>query len=109
MAKTLTEALEAIRDIRYETGADDLELIGIIERMQSIASAALEGDDWTWPSDLIGGLCSIGGCDADDVESTYCGSFCDEHLREHVEECEVCARDFQPCVDDDERSNGPRR
>jgi hypothetical protein len=27
-------------------------------------------------------------------ESTYCGSFCEWHLADHVAECEVCARDF---------------
>jgi hypothetical protein len=27
-------------------------------------------------------------------ESTYCGSFCEWHLADHVAKCEVCARDF---------------
>ena len=27
-------------------------------------------------------------------ESTYCGSFCEECLEAHCEECEVCATDF---------------
>lgn len=29
-----------------------------------------------------------------DGESTYCGSFCEWHLADHVSECEVCAKDF---------------
>jgi len=38
--------------------------------------------------------CGVEGCTDTDIVSTYCGSFCNEHLVEHVEECEVCAKDF---------------
>ena len=27
-------------------------------------------------------------------ESTYCGSFCEDCLEKHCEECDVCAKDF---------------
>lgn len=41
------------------------------------------------------GECGVDGCDSDDeIQSTYCGSFCQEHLLTHCEECEVCAKDF---------------
>lgn len=32
--------------------------------------------------------------DCERGESTYCGSFCEWHLADHCEECEVCAKDF---------------
>ncbi len=38
--------------------------------------------------------CGVEGCTDTDIVSTYCGSFCNDHLVEHVEECEVCAKDF---------------
>ncbi len=39
--------------------------------------------------------CSIDGCDSEDeMQSTYCGSFCETHLADHCAECEVCANDF---------------
>ena len=38
--------------------------------------------------------CGVEGCTDTDILSTYCGSFCNEHLVGHVEECEVCAKDF---------------
>lgn len=31
-----------------------------------------------------------GVCSPDDLESTYCGSFCPECLAEHLKKCEVC-------------------
>ena len=32
--------------------------------------------------------------DGEDVQSTYCGSLCNDCLREHIKECEPCNRDF---------------
>lgn len=50
--------------------------------------------------------CSEEGCeargDAEGFESTSCGSFCDEHLRQHVKDCDICAADFPELVEDDE-------
>lgn len=38
---------------------------------------------------------SDGQCpDCEEGESTYCGSFCEDCLEKHCEECEVCAKDF---------------
>jgi hypothetical protein len=54
-----------------------------------------ECDAYSKEVEIVGGdpLCSE--CSAwEDVESTYCGSFCEEHLAEHLEECEPCARDW---------------
>jgi predicted RNA-binding Zn-ribbon protein involved in translation (DUF1610 family) len=34
-------------------------------------------------------------CGSDiDVQSTYCGSFCPECLKEHVKGCDICRKDF---------------
>ena len=34
-------------------------------------------------------------CDSTtDMVSTFCGSFCPDHLKKHVEHCAVCAPDF---------------
>lgn len=32
--------------------------------------------------------------DNENVQSTYCGSFCEFCLSEHVEYCDVCAEEF---------------
>lgn len=44
-------------------------------------------------------------CGADDpdwLENTYCGTLCHEHLCEHVQGCEMCAKDWQQEQDEDE-------
>ncbi|MDA8239250.1 MAG: hypothetical protein M0Z67_02640 [Nitrospiraceae bacterium] len=42
--------------------------------------------------DLDKGHCA---CGSDiDVQSTYCGSFCPECLKEHVRGCDICRKDF---------------
>lgn len=34
-------------------------------------------------------------CEGDeDIESTYCGSFCQECLRAHLEKCDICRTDW---------------
>lgn len=44
------------------------------------------------PKEATCGICNDA---TGDVQSTYCGSMCDECLRKHCEECEVCAKDFR--------------
>ena len=52
-------------------------------------------DDDLASEDEIRVACSKDNCDATEgIQSTYCGSLCEEHLAEHCEECEVCAKDF---------------
>jgi len=38
--------------------------------------------------------CTEEGCGDPHVISTYCGSFCNDHLLEHCEDCGLCASEF---------------
>jgi hypothetical protein len=83
-------------------GCDDLEIDD-----HAIVS---QGDDpgafvhtWTWVEGLPPARCSEEGCAArgedEGVESTPCGSFFEDHLWEHVVDCEVCANEFPDLVE----------
>lgn len=45
-----------------------------------------------------------GGID-NDVKSTPCGSYCEECLKEHVKECEICAGEFPELIEEDEEED----
>ncbi len=53
------------------------------------------------PAPIVGGAddddeTTCSECDATDgLESTYCGSFCPEHLRQHLAKCDVCREDWE--------------
>jgi hypothetical protein len=65
---------------------------------------------WRWVPGLPPEKCSEGSCEerGDGVESTPCGSFCEEHLRENVKDCEVCRAEFPEYADDGEDEENPQ-
>ncbi len=49
-----------------------------------------------WADDESEAACSINDCDStDDIQSSYCGSFCAAHLAEHCEHCEICREEVE--------------
>jgi hypothetical protein len=74
-------------DSKDDRPVDGLEYIRVYFNPEVITASDIDDSEERCP-------CCEGGVDEGEVESTYCGSMCQECREKHAEECEVCASDF---------------